>query len=1647
MQLDPLRTTDRIQSTYLRYLKTLFSFQDPVLRKEFYEALEKPELLVKGPILEATPRFESGASIQVLVEQGVLDRGFIDLCSEHLPLDRPLYAHQEIAIRKSLAGRNVIIASGTGSGKTEGFLIPIFNFLLEERANGTLDSPGIRCLLLYPMNALANDQLKRLRSVLAEFPEITFGRYTGETPQEAKRAEERFRKSYPNEPLLTNELHSRDEMQMAPPHLFLTNYAMLEYLLLRPLDAPFFDGDTAKHWHQIVLDEAHTYDGAQATEISMLLRRLKDRVIRSERGRLRVFATSATLGRGEEDNPAIAEFVSKLFDEPVKWSDDEQDQQDVVAAKRLPLSRNAEGWGALPPEAYAELAELLPDDPNEGIEVDRIQHFLAQHQVPKTIVQTAIKLLEGEEKDSIAKVLQFLLSGDQNVIRLQEILDEGPGSLQAIAAQVFEENSDPESVMVSLVSLGVRARKSTEDLSLIPARYHLFARALEGAFVCLNEDAHSEREKLGQERLHLRRHELCPHCESPAFELANCSRCGLSYLVGKIKDGLQIDRDADSRIRDDLAYLIHETGSSNEFTSRETEFFVFYPETIEQDDEDEYVLAGVSLERLDDYRIEECTLCRLCGAIVTSEKDRPGCTCSESMWIKIYRVDQGNRKSHRCVGCGARGGGGMIHRFLTGQDAPVSVLAMNLYQEIPPSDIETLKAKPGQGRKILVFTDSRQNAAFFAPYLERSYGRSMRRAMILKTLQETPLEETGFLRIDDIVGRLLRAGEDIGLFSQEQSREARRKEVATWPALELGAIDRRISLEGTALVQYRLVRPQGWQAPDPLLNPPWNLSEDDAWTLLDLLLDTLRRQQVFTYPEGVDPREDIRFAPRQRAMFMRGEDAAPKSGIFAWMPKRGSNSRLDYLTKLLHRKSDIRHEEIDDIANKALGGLWNHLTSRETGIWSDHLLQEHLSSEGVVYRLNYRMYELVPTNTPTDEWFICGRCGNLTYANLEGVCPTYRCEGNLQPLGDTNRHRWDNLYRWIYQDMRPIPLQAEEHTAQWSSEAAAEVQDAFIRGDVNALSCSTTFELGVDVGDLQAVLLRNMPPRASNYIQRAGRAGRRTDRAAFALTFAQRRSHDLTFYSRPLEMVSGKIHPPVISLHNTKIVRRHLHSVVFSEFFRDEYKGGNGKEYRFVGDFFSGPDGDQLGPEELRHFLEKRPRNLEHALERIIPEPLQTKFSLQSWGWINELTDGDDGVLDLAEADVRNDLRELNELEQQAVEKSAYKKAERYKQIARHLKKRPLLGFLGTRNVLPKYGFPVDVVELKTNHLAHVPEALKVELDRDLLIAISEFAPGGQVVAAKKVWQSGGLRTIPGRELQEFGYAICGRCNRFHHAQAELPHLCSCGASLESDARQRGQFIIPSYGFIAARNQSTPGESRPRRIYSSRVYFADYEKEVHGDSGEPEFTVEQALRNGQIEISSGYSRFGWLAAVNSGIAGRHFRICERCGFSESVAAPSKATKSHTNPLTGANCKGYWITRDLGHRFMTDVLQLRFAGYLAVNSPPNLWRSLLYSLLEGASGALGIRRADIDGTIHPLGFGVPPSLILYDGVPGGAGHVMRIGENLGNVFSSAFERVSDCECGQETSCYECLRNYYNQYFHDELKRGIVVDFLDGVLQPL
>ncbi|MGX1857646.1 DEAD/DEAH box helicase [Dietzia sp. NPDC055340] len=1530
--LDPLATAHAIETTYKRYITTLLSPNDAALHDEFVRVVGETRSLTKGPLLETTPPYAPGLSLEELIDEGVLGASFRRMASEALPLERPLYAHQEKAIRKVVAGRNVVVTTGTGSGKTESFLLPIFNHLLTEQAAGTL-GPGVRALLLYPMNALANDQLKRLRTMLADVPEITFGRYTGETKHTAKDARRHFESLNPGQEVLPNERLSREEMQAEPPHILLTNYAMLEYLLLRPRDIELFASHGHQTWRFVALDEAHVYDGAQASEVGMLLRRLKDRVAPSDR--LQYIATSASL----DGHPTeVTKFASDLFNADFAYTDDPA-QQDVVHADRIPATVDST-W-ELSPEELVSIVEGANDewgtsDPG-GPDIERL---------------TALSGLPTPGQ---------ALDHEAHLVALRGLLKDGPVDIHTVAGELWPDRDDADRLVEILVRLGGGVQLDNGH-PVLSARYHFFVRATEGAFTCLSESG---------PHVALARHETCPACEAAVFEFATCTSCGTVHLAGEIEDERLVP-----------------------VTARVTKaswFALLDSEEAVVDDDDDLLSAE---EKAVDARAS--WLCTGCGRLSDSQTLRcpDGCRRGEMRPIVALRVSKAGLST--CNHCGARKSN-LVRRLDLGNDAPSAVVTTSLYQQLPIARDKS-RELVGEGRKLLMFSDSRQAAAYAAPYLDSTYSRLIQRRLLARTI-EAPHFATTPAAIDDLVADAAAAGRKAHLFDSTVTSHGQHRAVGTWVMADLIGTDVRQSLEGLGLLHVSMALPAGTVIPRPLLDA---LGEDSARALLQQLATMVRRQGAVTVPDGVDVGDEL-FAPRNVVISMRSDGSDRRKKQLSWAPTRGTNKRLDYLRRVL---STVGQQ---DKAVEFLNHLWNLFsTPAEPGRPGLGWMRPNTPTTGS-YQLDHRRIELRPGTTA--EWWRCDVCRNLTAHNAADVCPTLNCDGQLVSYPIPLLEQENNHYRNLYRSIAIAPMSAKEHTAQWTSSQALEIQNQFIHGEVNVLSCSTTFELGVDVGDLQAVVLRNMPPRTANYVQRAGRAGRRTDSAAFVTTYAQRRSRDLSRFQDPTQMINGVMRVPWVPIDNERIARRHIHSIVFAEFFRHMYVE-RGVEFQQIADLFCADDPADEAWREIRQFLTPVPVEIADSVARVVPVELHEELGVADNSWVEPLLE----LLDRVAEEIRLERAQLTELQGAASSEKKFSFAALLERTLKTVEGRQTLGVLAQRNVLPKYGFPVDTVGLRTNHSSD-PAGSKLELDRDLALAILDYAPGNQVVAAGKLWTSRAVAKKPGKAFVRNEYRVCRNCDAFESGLdlSDAASTCAvCGT--EHTGKSVRRFIIPEWGFVADRTPDTVGSSPPSRrtLGSSHVeYPGDSLSEITLKGNPATTTVTAGVRAKMVVLSEGI--------------GMGFRVCNICGWAR--ANDGDRSTAHENPLSGAECRGSFDVFSLGHRYQTDSAEIVARGL--VNADSDSMLSLMYALLEGASEGLEISRDDIAATLSWKG-GVR-SIVIFDTVPAGAGAARKITEEFPTVLDEAYRRVSSCDCGEETSCFGCLRNAFNDRHHEKLSR--------------
>lgn len=594
----------------------------------------------------------------------------------------------------------------------------------------------------------------------------------------------------------------------------------------------------------------------------------------------------------------------------------------------------------------------------------------------------------------------------------------------------------------------------------------------------------------------------------------------------------------------------------------------------------------------------------------------------------------------------------------------------------------------------------------------------------------------------------------------------------------------------------------------------------------------------------------------------------------------------------------------------------------------------------------------------------------------------------------------------------PAKFNAQEHTAQISPDAAREYQKNFKDGNkdksIHLLSSSTTFEVGVDLGDLDVAFLRNVPPEPFNYTQRAGRVGRRAqyrpDAVGLAVTYCRRNPHDLYHYDKPAErIIWGNTQPPLLELKNEKLIARHVVAAVLSAFFK-RHKDRFDDVEALIKDWKS-----PRAISDFKQFCHDEHECLLEQLRLIVPNSMHDKLEIATGGWINHSNiAGEDSPFARAEAEVMHDYRRLQT--QKKILERKNSPTDWIKERIVTIRNEDILRFLSRKAIIPKYGFPVDVVDLEVQ----VQE--NVILQRDLSQAIAEYAPGSKVVANKKVWESHGIKIVEGKKCPVWHYA-CDKQRNFKKFPVG-----------DANGKRYPKCLIPVFGFVSSDTSLKKPTIKPQRLYATRPYFVGFE----GNNASA--IAEETTNRWGIKFSKATP--GKLVVLCEGKAGKQFHICYDCG------RWSATRKNSHKTLDGADCKGELEKFSLGHEFVTDVVRLHFP-HLTKNADAY---SVAYAILLGAAQALDVPDRDLNVTITGGETLDSLAIVLYDNVPGGAGLVEQLedAEVFRQMLENARGRVSG-GCGCNVSCYGCLRSYHNQFVHPDLRRETALCFLNKALE--
>lgn len=1557
-RLNPIQESEFIENEFREYIKDTFNFNDKEYQKQFIQELDR-QFLYKGPYLNVSLPFVSTKSINELIEEGKVSPLFRNL--NNINLEQKLYKHQEESIDKICNGKNVVITTGTGSGKTESFLYPVLNTILKDIEVGN-NGPGIRAILLYPMNALVNDQIDRVRKILTGFPDIRYGFFTGETePKSSNKLREKM-SNLAGVEIPENEVLSREEIRENPPHLLFTNYSMLEYLLIRPNDFKIFSPDYLKNWKFVILDEAHTYNGALGIEVSLLLRRLTGLCDKKPNFLL----TSATLGKKDRDEKEIVAFAESL-------TSSKFDPNDIIFATRKQLDPSNIEYSVDPVE-YSNIEEKLDD-------IQEVSNILKRY-----INTNGLSLHE--------MLFEFLVR-DKNVYDLYNNLSIKNymfhEAMQLMAPNNFVKNED----LIALIHLINVARKNFKNLYDI--KYHTFIRTLSGAYITLKPHKYMK---------------LSPQYainDLRAFELGNCRYCNTPYVFGKQINGyLHQNSDVD----------IYENYGDNENVNV-----------------DYYLLTdSIDVDNVNTNICEEDILCGNCGYIYNvANKNASHCDCSDDYKIRVYKVNSTTSRNNisECPCCGHHAANGIVRSVNLGKDEATAILAQILYKAIDDNETEEensrpklsftivpkveKKAKRDYIKQFIAFSDSRQQASFFASFFESNHNRFLRKKLIWEAIKKNNYED---IRFNTLVAKLEKTIQEGELFPDSPIDS--NKQAWVTALSELLNVDGGYGAEGLGIFYFTLDL-------DGILNQigddgikaefgKYNINKKDLSNVLNVIFNVFRSSTAIDYTSaGLTPleRQDFLGYRRFENYIKLQKPRADKGSSRFDFTKDGN---IKSLLPVLESQNNIVVDYI----------IKTFKCDRTTAITIISLLFNVIGEQGQLFekssKINDTIYQ-IPTdkyilkNYKESRFYRCDRCGVLTPYNVHNVCPSNECNGTLY-VCDPDEELKSNYYRKEYLTKKIERIKIKEHTAQLKVETAKEYQKDFKAKKINILSCSTTFEMGVDIGGLETVFMRNVPPTPANYVQRAGRAGRRDDSSAFILTFCGNTSHDYTYFESPEKMISGEIKPPKFNVTNEKIILRHLLAIAFGMFFRQNSH------------YFENIDAlvCEGGIEKFKEYLESRPETLKEFIDtKILDDKTYDLYS--DFKWLNVLKKNGD-YLDNFEKSIIDLIDQYEIAKEDAKADDKLELANYYLDQINKLKKEQVIQNLSKYNVIPKYGFPVDVVDLQIWNDGKIDQ--KYDLSRDLSIAISEYAPESEVIVDKGKYTSRYISLPKTGQFKRYYYFTCPNCERdnINEIKDKLTKCEYCG--VDYDEQVNDYFIEPIYGFKTGVNKES-STKKPKKTYAgSTSYLGD---------GRPDEKKLIIGTNDYIVIET--TSDDELLVMNK----NPFFMCDKCGYSEIIKGKNGML---SYPESHLNFKGKRCSCDtlhpiaLGHKFKTDVAKLTING---LNNKAKAL-SLLYALLEGISQEFNIERKDIDGIVVK-NMNNEFDLIIYDNVPGGAGHVKRIMDKqmLVETFELALKKVEQNCCDEDSSCYNCLRNYNNQSYHKLLKRKLAIEALNEIFENI
>ena len=1589
-------------------------------------------------LLSLNPRYRTDKNVDELVASGVLDK---DTGKVFRFDDSPMtfYRHQAEAIAKACAGKSYVVTTGTGSGKSMCFFVPIVDAIIRAQRSG---KPRKTCaIIVYPMNALANSQLKEIdkfisQSGLPEKLKPVVKRYTGQESRE-----------------------ERQKIADNPPDILLTNYMMAELLLTRQdtLDAQVIEN--AKGLEFIILDELHTYRGRQGADVAVLVRRLRDRCAPDKTPVC--IGTSATMASeepGESRAVEVAKVASRLFGVDIG--------PDAVIDESL---QRATDDSINLDEAKSQLFDVL----SKALSSELNDEALRTH--PLAVWAELALGLDDGEKLKQKKPIPF----QEAVERLAEDSGIEPDRCRIVLQDFLTRTSLPE-----------RDRGGSADNAFLAFKLHRF---ISGAGEVYTTLAARPRTVLFEGQLE--------DPDAPGNRLYPtrfCRSCGQEYHVVT-----RIDEDGKTRF---LPRSIDDTPLESNEGEEVAGYFCAIPES-DQDfvfngDLDSYPESWREerngVERLRPHRKPRIPISFVVTPNGLHGSDGKGfwfipgkfafCLCCQD------EPNQSMRERSKLAGLSGEG-----------RSSATTLLVSSALEWMnkPESGV------PDTKRKLLGFTDNRQDAALQSGHFNDFLFVSLLRGAILRAIcdagQEGLSEDEFGLRVVKALG--FTAANKVsrvhwmldpsgGAVIREDAQRALAKVLAhrIWTDLRRGWRYTNPSLFVLKLLDVEFIGVSEIAADHErmktVLPELRDVTVESRAGLLKTFLGAMLEGSAvntealdLTVLDGVSQKSrsllrspwaiDSKERPRSRSSLLI---RAPGKGVVSLREERtllraGHNSRI---ARMINRKSVIG----------AKLGKEDYLKFLES-------LLEVLSDEGLIvrvevdtnlrgWRLTPSAVRLVPGPALSDE----EKCGNLYFRNLylsiannlaSGRSAYWGLEGREHTAQVSQKQREWREWRFRYEDDDRRNLEGSEYRTEIKATGES---DQFLP----ALFCSPTMELGVDISALNAVYLRNVPPTPANYAQRAGRAGRSGQAAVVVAYCASGSPHDQYFFERRNDMVAGVVRPPALDITNEELVRSHLHAVWLAETklalspdipeildlqaenfpLKEDILGVIAKPtlvsvarapMRRVLDAILAADGGSVPAwmedidDFVLHVAMGAPSAFDHAFDR--------------WRELYKSARGQ-----LSEANTRSEITGLSRVDRRKI-KSAHIQASDQITILEQGKASNSSDFysyryLATEGFLPGYNFP------RLPLYAFIPGEDKTGsfLSRARFLAISEFGPRsliyheGRAYRVMKAKLPPEVRGGDGSELATKDIYICPSCGACHEGEVERCH--GCDTHMASEIPIKRTLRIDNVEAMPTERISANDEERIRQGFDIQTVFSWPRKDGQIQVTNAEF------RCGDTSIFAlQYANSAEISRLNKGLKRRRdqtvfgFNIDPRTGYW--AKSEDENPDTDTPPDVVKPVRIVPIVRDHKNALLIRIKQ-------AESFAPETITTLQHALLRGIEVVYQLEEGEVLGEPLPARDD-RRAILAYEATEGGAGVLARLIDDakaIGVVAHTALELMhfsnvdKAINAGDPTllaekeacvrGCYRCLLSYFNQPDHEKIDRrssevlGLLVDLARGETVP-